>query len=236
MKISKEGTNTILIAGIAHVAVTIGAIYLAQAAMFEGGIIGKIIGSVLIVLITAVFVLVVYFFRDPERETPDDDLLLVSPADGKVLDVIEVDETNYLNARSKQISIFLSPLNVHVNRVPATGVIRYAEYFPGKYLVAWHPKSSTLNERAEFGLEHKSGSKILFRQITGFLARRIVYSLEEGQMVYAGDRFGMMKFGSRMDIVVPKDFEFTVKSGQMVVAGESILGYFSKEVSANESE
>lgn len=229
MKISKEGTNTILIAGVAHLAITIAAIYLAQASFFEGGIIGKIIATVLIVLVTAVFGLVVYFFRDPERITPEDDLLLVSPADGKVLNVIEVDETNYLNARSKQISIFLSPLNVHVNRVPATGLIEYAQYFPGKYLVAWHPKSSTLNERAEFGLEHRSGSKILFRQITGFLARRIVYSLEKGQMVYAGDRFGMMKFGSRMDIVVSKDFEFTVKEGQMVTAGETILGRFKKE-------
>lgn len=229
MKISREGTNTILIAGIAHIAVTIAAIYLSKASVFDGGILGKIIATILVLAITAIFALVVYFFRDPERETPDDDLLLVSPADGKVLDVIEVDETNYLKARAKQISIFLSPLNVHVNRVPATGVIRYAEYFPGKYLVAWHPKSSTLNERAEFGLEHKSGSNILFRQITGFLARRIVYSLEEGQMVYAGDRFGMMKFGSRMDIVVPLDFEFKVKGGQMVVAGETILGHFIKK-------
>jgi phosphatidylserine decarboxylase len=229
MKISREGTNTILIAGVAHLAVTIAAVYISQADVFNGGILGKALASLLVVLITVIFALVVYFFRDPERETPDDDLLLVSPADGKVLDVIEIDETKYLNARSKQISIFLSPLNVHVNRVPATGIIRYAEYFPGKYLVAWHPKSSTLNERAEFGLEHKSGSKILFRQITGFLARRIVYSLEEGQMVYAGDRFGMMKFGSRMDIVVPKDFEFLVQGGQMVVAGETILGHFKKQ-------
>lgn len=230
MKISKEGTNTILLVAVVHIVTVLTLVVGFDLYSELSSIWVKSIATVIIIAMTAILVLTVYFFRDPERESPKDDHLMLSPADGKVIKVIETDENRYLKSRSKQISIFLSPLNVHVNRVPATGVIEYTEYFPGKYLVAWHPKSSELNERAEFGLEHRSGHKILFRQITGFLARRIVYSLEEGQMVYAGDRFGMMKFGSRMDIVVPLDFEFEVEEGQMVVAGESILGRFKQKV------
>lgn len=231
MTINKEGNATIALVGIIQALVTVGS----ALAIIRGGeelaLWIKILLSILIVLATAIFAMVIYFFRDPERVTPEDDQLMISPADGKVIEVIEVEESRYLKQKVKQISIFLSPLNVHVNRVPASGKIEYAEYFPGKYLVAWHPKSSEENERAEFGLMHPSGMRILFRQITGFLARRIVYSLEEGQMVYAGDRFGMMKFGSRMDILVPLDFEFTVKPDQMVVAGETILGRFPEKKS-----
>lgn len=228
MKISKEGTNTILFVGFVHISLVLLIIYVLEGFSTGTSLWLKVVFSAIIVFMTGLFALTVYFFRDPERTSPKNDFLMLSPADGKVIKIIEVEETRYLKKRAKQISIFLSPLNVHVNRVPATGLIEYTEYFPGKYLVAWHPKSSELNERAEFGLEHRSGHKILFRQITGFLARRIVYSLEEGQMVYAGDRFGMMKFGSRMDIVVPEDFEFEVSEGEKVVAGESILGRFQK--------
>ena len=122
------------------------------------------------------------------------------------------------------MSIFLSPLNVHVNRVPADGVIEYVRYVPGDYLVAWHPKASEKNERSEIGLRHPSGTKILFKQIAGAVARRIVYHLSVGDTVKAGERFGLVKFGSRMDVLVPPGTPLDVAVGDRVTAGETILG------------
>jgi phosphatidylserine decarboxylase len=168
--------------------------------------------------------IILNFFRDPERTTPRENHLLIAPADGKVVLIKPVASAPYAGDSLTQVSIFLSPLDVHVNRIPLNGTIEYVKYYPGDYLVAWHEKSSELNERSEFGLLHSSGTKILFKQITGFLARRIVYRLKEGQKVNAGDRFGMMKFGSRMDILVPSNVKIHVKVGDRTVAGESILG------------
>ncbi len=168
-----------------------------------------------------------YFFRDPDRTVPRDaDFLLLAPADGKVVVVDEVDENLFLNSRARLVSIFLSPLNVHVNRIPADGVIEYAEYIPGDYLVAWHPKASQKNERSELGLVHPSGIKVLFKQIAGAVARRIVYSVAVGDTVHAGDRFGIVKFGSRMDIIVPMDTQIDVQVGDRVRGGETVLGRF----------
>ena len=170
-----------------------------------------------------------YFFRDPQRTPPtesEDGSLLLSPADGKVLFVRDIEDEIYLNGPATQISIFLSPLNVHVNRIPAAGTVEYAEYIPGKYLVAWHEKSSELNERSQIGVKHPSGRKILFKQIAGFIARRIVFHCEVGDTVSAGERFGIVKFGSRMDIIVPRDVEISVKEGDKVAGGTSILGSF----------
>lgn len=169
---------------------------------------------------------ILYFFRDPDRELPDDDNLIVAPADGNIVLIKEVKEDIYLKAKAIQVSIFLSPLDVHVNRLPATGTIEYVKYNPGVYLVAWDHRASDLNERADFGIRHPSGNKIFFRQITGFLARRIVYHLSEGDKVKAGRRFGMMKFGSRMDILVPSDINLQVNEGDRTVAGETIIGTF----------
>ncbi len=168
--------------------------------------------------------LIIYFFRDPERQTPDDANLIVAPADGKVVLIRETGENSYLNETVTQISIFLSPMDVHVNRVPVTGKLEYLEYFPGKYLMAWEDQASELNERAHFGVLHPSGMKIMFKQITGFLARRIVYHLKEGDEIAAGQRFGIMKFGSRMDVLLPGDVDVYVKEGDRTVAGESLLG------------
>ncbi|HKL18083.1 MAG TPA: phosphatidylserine decarboxylase family protein [Halalkalibaculum sp.] len=176
----------------------------------------------------ALVVFILFFFRDPDRETPDDDSLIISPADGKVVMVKEVDEDIYMKSKAIQISIFLSPLNVHVNRVPASGTIEYVKYHPGVYLMAWDERASSMNERADFGLKLNSGIKIFFRQITGFLARRIVYSITEQDEVKAGSRFGMMKFGSRMDVLVPGEVEVSVKEGDRTVAGESVLGRIKK--------
>ncbi|MEX0661729.1 MAG: phosphatidylserine decarboxylase family protein [Balneolaceae bacterium] len=174
--------------------------------------------------LAALCLLVLYFFRDPERTSPDDDSLIISPADGKVVLIQEVDEPEYMKGKATQISIFLSPLNVHVNRNPLNGKLEYLKYYPGKYLMAWEDHASDQNERAHFGVKHSSGMKMMFKQITGFLARRIVYYVEEGEQLKAGERFGIMKFGSRMDLMLPDNVEIKVKKGQNTVAGETIIG------------
>lgn len=165
-----------------------------------------------------------YFFRDPDRVTPADPNLIISPADGKVILIQRVFEPQYLKEEVTQVSIFLSPMNVHVNRVPVSGVVEFKKYVPGQYLVAWHEKASDLNERSEFGVRHASGKKMFFKQITGYIARRITFHLNEGDTVVAGERFGMMKFGSRMDLLFPDSFTLDVKVGDVTVAGETILG------------
>lgn len=181
-----------------------------------------------IALAAALLAFTLYFFRDPERMPPkeaSDGRLILAPADGKVVVVDEdVNEPLYIRGRAKQVSIFLSPLNVHVNRIPIDGTIEHVNYVPGDYLVAWHPKASELNERSEIGVRHPSGTKVLFKQIAGAVARRIVYHVDEGDSVVAGERFGIVKFGSRMDVLVPPHVEISVAEGDRVTAGESILG------------
>ena len=182
---------------------------------------------ILFVLAALIIGFTLYFFRDPARTpTPSEGgSLVLSPADGKVVVVADsVHEPLYLKSTAKQISIFLSPLNVHVNRVPVDGVVEFVRYVPGEYLVAWHPKASEKNERSEIGVLHPSGRKVLFKQIAGAVARRIVYHLEVGDSVAAGERFGIVKFGSRMDILLPTDVEILVSEGDRVSAGITVLG------------
>lgn len=170
----------------------------------------------------------IWFFRDPERIPPkeilEDSSILLSPADGKVIEITEVEEPNYLKTKVMRISIFLSPLDVHVNRSPATGEVEYFKYFPGKYLIASHPKASDLNENSQIGLKMTGGQKILFKQITGYVARRLVCEVKVGMHLKASEKFGMMKFGSRMDIFVPLSSKIYVKTGDRVRAGEQIIG------------
>lgn len=168
--------------------------------------------------------LVIFFFRDPDRVSPADDNLILSPADGRVVLIQEVLEDEYIGKKVTQVSIFLSPLDVHVNRVPISGKLEYVKYYPGKYLMAWEDHASELNERAHFGVLHPSGIKMMFKQITGFLARRIVYHIGEGDQIKAGERFGIMKFGSRMDLLLPENVAIRVKKGDRTVAGESVIG------------
>ncbi|MCX7929393.1 MAG: phosphatidylserine decarboxylase family protein [Chlorobi bacterium] len=166
-----------------------------------------------------------WFFRDPERMPPLqvlDGRHVLAPADGRVVQITECAEEEYLADTAIQVSIFLSPLDVHVNRYPIGGVIEYVRYHPGQYLVAWHPKSSTLNERTTIGIRTERG-KIAFRQITGIIARRIVFDSKVGQVVQAGERFGMMKFGSRMDVLLPRQATVLVREGDRVRAAESII-------------
>lgn len=178
-------------------------------------------------LIGALCILILYFFRDPDRIPPHGEHLILSPADGKVVLVKPTVEHEYLKGPAIQISIFLSPLDVHVNRNPVSGLLEYVKYFPGLYLMAWNENASEQNERAHFGVRHLSGKKILYKQITGFLARRIVYHVKEGDNIVAGERFGIMKFGSRMDILVPEGTLIKVKEGDRSVAGESVIAEFS---------
>lgn len=188
-----------------------------------GYFLGSWYAYVLYFLAVFLTVFTLYFFRSPKRNIPNDDNILLSPADGKVIVLKKVEYNKYLQGPGTQISIFLSPLDVHVNRVPITGTIEYAAYFEGQYLVAWHEKASELNERSEFGIRHASGLKVFFNQITGYIARRITFHLKEGDQVKAGYLFGMMKFGSRMDIIVPESVKLNVKAGDRVVGGETIL-------------
>lgn len=185
----------------------------------------KAVGYVLGALIVG---FVLWFFRDPVRTPPvDADRLLLAPADGKVIEIVEEDEPLYIKGKATRISIFLSPLNVHVNRSPATGTVEFDQYVPGDYLVAWHPKASELNERSQLGLRHAgSGEPVLFKQIAGAVARRIVYHVGVGDELSAGERFGIVKFGSRMDIFVREVVEITTNIGDRVTAGETIIGSF----------
>jgi phosphatidylserine decarboxylase len=170
----------------------------------------------------ALLIFTLNFFRDPERTAPMRDDVVVSPADGTVLLVKTVEEPRFIGGEATQISIFMSPLNVHVNRIPITGKIGYLKYVEGKYLVASSDKASEENERSEIGIESKHG-KVFFTQVAGFVARRIVYELNPGDSVKMGNRFGMIKFGSRVDVVVPGGWKTLVKPGDKTTAGETIL-------------
>lgn len=176
-------------------------------------------------LLVIAFLLLIFtlnFFRDPERIIPDKDNIVVSPADGKVLFVKEVIDEKFINSKAKMISIFMSPLNVHVNRIPISGKVEYLKYIPGEYLAAFEDKASEKNERTEIGITNPNG-KVLFTQIAGFVARRIVCDLQIGDSVNIGNRFGMIKFGSRVDIIVPVQWQAKVKKGDNVTAGETVL-------------
>ena len=168
--------------------------------------------------------LIIQFFRIPKRECKFEENDIICPADGKVVVIEEVEETEYFNDKRIQISIFMSPLNVHANYNPISGIIKYVKYHKGLFLVAWHPKSSTDNERSTFVVEHKSGQKVLFRQIAGAVARRICYYVQPEQKVTSGVEFGFIKFGSRIDLFLPLDSTIDVKIGDKVKSKLSKIG------------
>src|SRR5277367_1355581 len=169
------------------------------------------------------FIIILQFFRSPSIKVSPDESLVLCPADGKVVVIEETEETEYLKDKRIQISVFMSPVNVHINRNPISGVIKYFKYHKGKYLVAWHPKSSTENERTTIVIENSAGVPVLFRQIAGALARRIVWYVKEGDQVDQGDQFGFIKFGSRVDVFLPLGSEIKVELGQVVKGGRTIL-------------
>lgn len=165
---------------------------------------------------------IIYFFRDPDRLVPQQEDVIVSPADGKVTHIETITEDKYIQSNAIRVSIFLSPFDVHVNRIPYQGTVEYIHYFPGAHHIALYKKSSSKNEHSEFGLMTQHG-KVMFRQIAGIVARRIVHELSIGDEVQTGDRFGMILFGSRMDVIVMPHRQCKVKKGQRVKAGQTIL-------------
>lgn len=169
------------------------------------------------------YLLILQFFRSPVFTINQNEKHVIAPADGKVVVIEEADEPEYLKSRRKQISIFMSPVNVHVNRMPVGGTISYFKYHPGKYLVAWHPKSSTENERTTVATKMPNGTEVLFRQIAGALARRIKWYVQQGQTLKQGDEFGFIKFGSRVDIFLPLDAKINVKIGDVTKGGRTVI-------------
>ena len=173
----------------------------------------------------SMFFAVASFFRIPNRLLHGDDNCVIAPADGKIVAIEEVEETEYFKDKRLQVSIFMSPANVHVNRNPIAGIVKYIKYHPGKYLVAWHPKSSKSNEHNSVVIENEENNlEILVRQIAGKLARRIVHYVEEGMPVKQNGELGFIKFGSRVDLFLPLDTEINVELKQKVVGGKTIIG------------
>jgi phosphatidylserine decarboxylase len=169
------------------------------------------------------YIFLLFFFRWPARHLDPDHGLVYAPADGKVVVIEDTYEQEYFNDTRLQVSIFMSPFNVHSNRYPVSGRIKYVRYHPGNYMVAWHPKSSELNERSSIVIETKDGTEILVRQIAGAVARRIVTYAKENQDVMQGDELGFIKFGSRVDVFLPVGTEIEVPILQQVKANKSII-------------
>ncbi len=186
------------------------------------------------ILALVVLVLVLQFFRNPKRRAKLDFDEILAPVDGKVVVIEEVEETEYFKEKRKQVSIFMSPINVHVTRYPVSGIVTFSKYHPGKYLVAWHPKSSTENERTTVVIRTPKLGEILYRQIAGALARRIVNYAEEGESVRQGEDAGFIKFGSRVDLFLPLDCAVTVKLNQHVVGAKTCIA--TKAVKSDDEE
>jgi phosphatidylserine decarboxylase len=178
---------------------------------------------IIYILSFLLFVTIVQFFRSPKLLITQNEKVVLCPADGKVVVIEETDEPEFLKDKRIQVSVFMSPVNVHVNRNPISGVVKYFKYHPGKYLVAWHPKSSTENERTTVVTENKAGQQVLFRQIAGALARRIVWYVKEGDKVEQGEQFGFIKFGSRVDVFLPLGSKINVEIGEVVKGGTTVL-------------
>ena len=181
---------------------------------------------ILYAIAIAFFYFVVRFFRVPNREIVKNDKAIYAPADGKIVVIEEIDEDCYFHDRQLQISIFMSPLNVHVNSYPISGRVVKSDYYPGKHLVAWYPKSSELNEHTNVVLENERGEQILVRQVAGKVARRIVCYSKEGEQVEQGSEIGIIKLGSRVDVLLPLDVSINVKLGESVRSKKTILAYF----------
>jgi phosphatidylserine decarboxylase len=182
------------------------------------------------------FVTIVQFFRSPKVTIDANNKHVLCPADGKVVVIEETVETEFLKDKRIQLSVFMSPINVHINRNPISGVVKYFKYNPGKYLVAWHPKSSTENERTTIVIENSDGVSVLFRQIAGALARRIVWYVKEGDVVEQGAQFGFIKFGSRVDVFLPLGTTIKVELGQVVKGGKTILAELPEKPVAPKAE
>lgn len=219
MRLHREGTPTLLL--------TVAAVAFGLFGIWNWPILPPVIAMALSGLLLALLAIIVWFFRVPSRRVTANDAHVLSPADGKVVAIEEVNEPEYFNDKRLQVSIFMSPLNVHVNYYPIGGTTSYYKYHPGKYLVAWHPKSSTENERSTVVVRHARHGEVLFRQIAGALARRICTYSRPGQPARQGDEFGFIKFGSRVDVLLPCDARVTVKLGDKVQGSVSVIAQFA---------
>jgi phosphatidylserine decarboxylase len=217
MRIHKEGFKIIFFTLLGLLVVNIPLQYFFETAWYTQAV---------FVISLLLFITVVQFFRHPSRNTPIQEEYVIAPADGKVVVIEEVEETEFIKGKCRQISIFMSPVNVHVNRYPVTGKVVYQKYHPGKYLVAWHPKSSTENERTTVAVATQFGT-VLFRQIAGALAKRIVCYAKVGDHAVNGKEFGFIKFGSRVDIYLPLESKVNVTLNQKTVGGETIIAYLN---------
>lgn len=218
MKFHREGTLTITMTFILVAVMNIG-MYLIfpQFGIWNG-----------LVVAVSIFLLyiILQFFRNPPRNTTINPENIIAPADGKVVVIEEVEETEYFHEKRIQVSIFMSPMNVHVNRYPIGGNVSYVKYHPGLYLVAWHPKSSTDNERTTVVVKDEKGREILFRQIAGAMARRIVHYSKVGDKATQGGEMGFIKFGSRVDVFLPLGTKINVKLEEVVRGGETAIATF----------
>lgn len=197
---------------------------------FAGGYLSDIIGLYYAGAFLSVLTLfIAYFFRDPEREIPGGENDIVSPGDGHVVSIVEEEENYFIHGQVKRISIFLSVFDVHVNRIPISGKVDFLKYKPGSFKAAFREDASSINEQSIIGITSQNGKKILFKQIAGLIARRIIFRLRENQSVIRGERFGLIRFGSRVDLLAPLDVEILVKKGQRVYGGKTIIGRISNE-------
>lgn len=215
MTIHKEGYKilTVLLLVLAIVNIACQHYFPSQSSLLNSVIIASVV----------IYLLILQFFRSPKRRVEINEKFIIAPADGKVVVIEEVVETEFFEDKRKQVSIFMSPINVHINRNPISGIVSYFKYHPGKYLVAWHPKSSTENERTTMVITTDNGTSILLRQIAGALAKRIVWYCKEGVKVKQGEEFGFIKFGSRVDLFLPLDAKINVQMGQKTKGGKTII-------------
>ncbi|MBO0937282.1 phosphatidylserine decarboxylase family protein [Fibrella sp. HMF5335] len=216
MRLHREGTTIMLGTGLALLALNGLAYYF----LFRENSTAMWLLALVSVLL---FILVVQFFRIPARLLTLGEKQVIAPADGTVVVIEETEEGEYFKDKRRQVSIFMSPLNVHVNRNPLSGVVSYFRYYPGKYLVAWHPKSSTDNERTTVVIQQPNGVEVLMRQIAGALARRIVWYVKEGEQVKQTEEMGFIKFGSRVDLYLPLDAKINVKMGEKTKGGVTVV-------------
>jgi phosphatidylserine decarboxylase len=210
----KEGHQSILITLFVVVALFLGAEYVTS---------NQIIQYLIYGIALFLLVIILQFFRNPKRYTAQNENHIIAPVDGKVVVIEEVFEKEYFKEKRLQVSIFMSPINVHVTRYALSGLIKFSKYHPGKFLVAWHPKASEENERTTIVVENKTFGEILYRQIAGALAKRIVNYAKEGTQVVQGTDAGFIKFGSRVDLFLPLDTKLDIKLNDVVKGGETIV-------------
>ncbi len=215
MSIHREGHGIIIVTGLIAVAINLPLAIITKSTFL----------AVMVALLSTVVILAfISFFRIPHRDFRLENNKIIAPADGRVVVIEQVEEGEYFKDKRIQVSIFMSPANVHVNRSPVSGVVTYQKYHPGQYLVAWHPKSSEKNERNTVVIEHEDGIEILIRQIAGKLARKIRYYVSEGDSIDQANEFGFIKFGSRVDLFLPLGTTIDVDLKQKVKGGITVIG------------